>query len=299
MTPLKPLKRTAPLLGAHFSIAGGLVRALEAASAYGCPVVQLFTKNATTWKERKIPSPEAEAFRCRRRALAIRYAASHASYLINLAAVEEQKRRQSLDALKRELARSGILGLEAVVLHPGSHMGTGPTEGIRRIQEGINQALGALPRARCRLLLETTAGQGTGIGHSFDELALIREGIEASDRIGFCLDTAHVFAAGYDLRDAAGLERTLASFDAVLGLKNLNLIHLNDSLKPLGSRVDRHAGIGQGHIGAAAFACIMRHSRLAAIPKILETPKEDESGGDLDQVNLTLLRSYCNPPPLN
>ena len=299
MTSTKSATSSGPLLGAHFSIAGGLVRALEAAAAYGCPVVQLFTKNASTWKERTIALTEAETFRRRREALKIRYAASHTSYLINLAASDGKKRLQSLEALKQELTRSDILGLEAVVLHPGNHMGAGPTEGIKRIQEGINQVLIALPRARCRLLLETTAGQGTGIGHRFEELARIREGIEASDRIGFCLDTAHVFAAGYDLRDAAALERTLAAFDEIPGLENLDLIHLNDSLKPLGSRVDRHAGIGQGRIGAPAFAGIMRHPRLAGIPKILETPKEDENGRDLDQINLALLRSFSNPPPID
>ena len=287
----------APLLGAHFSIAGGLTRALDAAAVYGCPVLQMFTKNASTWKEREVSAAEADTFRRRRLSLTIQYAASHTAYLINLAAADAQSRRRSREALRCELERSALLGLDAVVLHPGNHMGAGPEEGIRRIQEGINQVLGKVKNSGCRLLLETTAGQGTGIGHTFEQLAKIREGIEAPQRVGFCLDTAHVFAAGHDLRDATVLDRTLTLFDAVLGLETLNLIHLNDSLKPLGSRVDRHASIGAGHIGAAAFGLIMRDPRLAAIPKIIETPKEDAAGRDLDRANLDLLRSFVRARP--
>ncbi len=287
---------TGPLLGAHFSVAGGLVRALETAAAYGCPVVQLFTKNAATWKEREILPQEAETFRSRRKALGISYVAAHSAYLINLAAADRSKRRQSIAALKNELLRAQALGLDGVVLHPGSHMGTGAAQGIRHIQEGIDRVLGALPRDGCRLLLETTAGQGSGIGHTFEELACIRDGIAAPGRIGFCLDTAHVFAAGYDLRDAPALKETLTAFDAVLGLNDLDLIHLNDSLKPLGSRVDRHANIGRGHIGAEAFGRIMCHPHLATIPKIIETPKADPEGRDMDRINLALLRSFCTPP---
>ena len=282
-----------PLLGAHFSIAGGLERALEQAAAYGCPVVQLFTKNASTWKERTVTAAEAAAFRRRRRALDIRYAAAHSSYLINLAAGDAQKRRRSTAALGAELERAAALGLDAVVLHPGNHMGAGAAAGVARIVEGIDRALSGRPAAGVRLLLETTAGQGTGLGHTFEQLAEIRRGLAQPERIGFCLDTAHVFAAGYDLRTAAALAGTLAAVEAVLGLAGLELIHLNDSLKPFGSRVDRHATIGAGHIGAAAFRRIMREPRLAGVPKILETPKQDADGRDLDRVNLALLRSFC------
>ena len=287
-----------PLLGAHFSISGGLTRALDAAAVYDCPVLQMFTKNASTWKEREVSAAEADTFRRRRLALNIRYVASHTAYLINLATADTPARRRSREALRCELERSALLGLDAVVLHPGNHMGDGPEEAIRRIQEGINQVLAKVPDSGCRLLLETTAGQGTGIGHTFEQLAGIRAGIEARQRVGFCLDTAHVFAAGCDLRDAAALDRALALFDAVLGLDALDLMHLNDSLKPLGSRVDRHASIGAGHIGAAAFGRIMRDPRLAAIPKILETPKKDAAGRDLDRLNLDLLRSFVQARPV-
>jgi deoxyribonuclease-4 len=284
------------LLGAHFSIAGSLTRALDEAAAYGCPVLQMFTKNASTWKERVVSEADAEAFRRRRQALGIRFVASHTAYLINLAAGKADLRRRSREALGCEMERSARLGLDAVVLHPGSHTGDGVETGIARIQEGIDAVMTAVPEAGCRLLLETTAGQGTGIGHRFEELAAIREGLAARQRIGFCLDTAHVFAAGYDLRDAAALEKTLADFDALCGLEHLGLIHLNDALKPLGSRVDRHAAIGEGGIGVEGFAAIMREARLANIPKILETPKKDEAGRDMDRVNLDLLRSLEGPP---
>ncbi len=292
MAPSRTHTHPMPLLGAHFSIAGGLVRALDEAAAYGCPVVQLFTKNAATWKEREVSEVEARDFRRRREELEIRYVAAHTAYLINLAAADNGKRRQGREALKREMARSSMLGIDGVVLHPGSHMGDGPAKGIRRIQEGIDRVLATLPEAPCSLLLETTAGQGTSIGHTFEELAEIRAGIESPERVGFCLDTAHVFAAGYDLRDDAALERTLAAFDRILGLNSLQLIHLNDSLKPLGSRVDRHAAIGRGEIGIAAFRRIMGEARLEAIPKIIETPKKDSAGRDMDRLNLDLLRSF-------
>jgi deoxyribonuclease-4 len=281
------------LLGVHFSIAGGLTRALDEAAAYGCPVLQMFTKNASTWKEREVDAAESEAFRRRREALGIQFAAAHTAYLINLAAGDADLRRRSREALRSELERSARLGLDAVVLHPGSHTGDGLEKGIERIQEGIDTVMAAVPDAGCRLLLETTAGQGTGIGHRFEQLAAIRDGLASRQRIGFCLDTAHIFAAGYDLRDAAALEKTLNEFDAILGLADLKLIHLNDSLKPLGSRVDRHAAIGAGHIGAAAFALIIREPRLTAVPKIIETPKHDDAGRDMDQVNLALLRSLA------
>lgn len=284
------------LLGAHFSIAGGLTRALDEAAAYGCPVLQMFTRNASTWKERVVGEAEAEAFRRRRQALGIRFVAAHTAYLINLASGDADLRRRSREALRCEMERSALLGLDAVVLHPGSHTGDGVETGIARIREGIDAVMAAVSEAGCRLLLETTAGQGTGIGHRFEELAAIREGLGSSRRVGFCLDTAHVFAAGYDLREAAALEKTLDAFDALCGLAHLGLIHLNDALKPLGSRVDRHAAIGAGRIGVGAFAAIMREPRLANIPKILETPKKDDAGRDMDRVNLDLLRSLGDPP---
>jgi deoxyribonuclease-4 len=286
------------LLGAHFSIAGSLTRALDEAAAYGCPVLQMFTKNASTWKERVVSEAEAEAFQRRRQALGIRFVASHTAYLINLAAGKTDLRRRSREALRSEMERSARLGLDAVVLHPGSHTGDGVETGIARIQEGIDAVMAVVPDTGCRLLLETTAGQGTGIGYRFEELAAIRRGLASARRIGYCLDTAHVFAAGYDLRDAVVLEKTLADFDALCGLSHLGLIHLNDALKPLGSRVDRHAPIGEGAIGVAGFAAIMREKRLASIPKVLETPKRDEAGRDMDRVNLDLLRSLSNLPLL-
>ncbi|MDY6987336.1 MAG: deoxyribonuclease IV [Thermodesulfobacteriota bacterium] len=277
------------LLGAHFSIAGGLHRALETASQYGCPVLQLFTKNASTWKERQLSAEEIRQFERAGRQGNIEVVCSHAAYLINLASPDRVQYERSVKALGNELRRSSQLAIPYVVLHPGAHMGRGGDHGLRQVAKGIDAAFEQVPEGGCHLLLETTAGQGTNLGRTFEQLAAIADRVEAKGRLGFCFDTCHVFAAGYDLRTKKAYDLTMSAFDRVLGLERLHIIHVNDAKKGLGSRVDRHEHIGQGAIGIEAFGFIMNDSRLRSMAKILETPKGN--GVDHDRLNLERLRA--------
>ncbi len=277
-----------PLLGAHFSIAKGLHRAVEEAVSYECNTLQMFTKNATTWKEKVLSEEAVDRFHRATAEAGISLIASHTSYLINLAAVEKKKHTQSIEALHHEMTRCSRLSIPYVVIHPGAHMGRGDADGIDKIADSINRVFERLPDPP-RLLLETTAGQGTGLGHTFEQLAQIMDRIDRKDRIGVCLDTCHIFAAGYDIRTRASYRKTISTFDAVIGLDRLYLIHLNDSKRDLGSRVDRHTHIGKGAIGEDGFGFIMRDSRLHRIPKIIETEKEAD-GKDWDRINLACLR---------
>lgn len=277
------------LLGAHFSIAKGLHNALYEAKAFNCNTLQIFTKNANTWKERTLLQDEIDLFEQAKERTGIRIIASHTSYLINLAADEKRKYIMSCNALGQELARSSMLGIPYVVLHPGFHVGRGEKEGIRRIAEGLNEIFAKTPALRTRLLLETVAGQGTSVGYTFEQLASIIDRVEKKERVGVCLDTCHIFAAGYDIRTDSSYRRTVDEFDTIIGLKNLYLIHLNDSKKDLNTRVDRHEHIGEGFIGLKAFEYFMNDKRFFNIPKIIETPKE-ENGDGLDSMNLKRLR---------
>jgi len=277
------------LLGAHFSIAKGLHNALREAAAYRCSALQLFTKNANTWKERTLSADEIRRFEEARAATGIHWIASHTSYLINLAGPDKMKQELSAAALRQELLRSSELHIPYVVLHPGSHMGTGEKAGISRIAESVNRLFSDTSGIEARLLFETTAGQGAGVGHRFEQLAELLDQVENKKGIGVCLDTSHIFAAGYDIRTKRMYRQTMAAFDAVVGRRHLYVIHLNDSKKGLGSRIDRHEHIGRGEIGIAAFGFIMNDAMLADVPKIIETPKEG-SGKDWDAVNLNCLR---------
>lgn len=279
------------LLGAHFSIAKGLHNALYKANALGCNTLQIFTKNASTWKERTLSQNDIDAFELAKKETGIKTIASHTSYLINMATDDKKKQHMSLNALTQELARSSMLGICFVVLHPGSHMGKGEKEGISRIADGINKIFDKTSGINTRLLLETTAGQGSSIGHRFEQLASIMGLIDNKDRIGICLDTCHIFAAGYDIRTQASYKKTLAAFDSIIGINNLYLFHFNDSKKGLGSRVDRHEQIGKGLIGLKAFELFMNDSRFCKIPKIIETPKEKGKEDDSDKTNLNRLWS--------
>ena len=278
------------LLGAHFSIAGGLHNALLSASQYGCTALQIFTKNASTWKERTLSARDIEQFNMARKHSQIESICSHAAYLINLSSPDPSKLERSISALEHELIRSSQLRIPYVILHPGAHMGMGEDKGLRRIADGINIVFDRVAEATCKLLLETTAGQGSNLGYTFEQLAAISDMVEAKERSGFCLDTCHVFAAGYDLRTKSAYTNTMMAFDNALGLERLHVIHLNDSKKGLGSRVDRHEHIGEGAIGIDAFSFIMNDPRLKAIPKIIETPKE-KGPLDHDRINLNRLRS--------
>ncbi|MDY6951524.1 MAG: deoxyribonuclease IV, partial [Thermodesulfobacteriota bacterium] len=216
------------LLGAHFSIAGGLHKAVERACRYGCPALQIFTKNASTWKERVLSAQEIEQFDRARSQANIQVVCSHAAYLINLASPDRYIHERSVNALGNELRRSAQLNIPYIILHPGAHMGKGEGQGLRRVAESINKVFSQSPDEMSHLLLETTAGQGTSLGFRFEQLASIADKVEAKDKLGFCLDTCHVFAAGYDLRTRQTYNRTMAAFDTVLGLERLHVIHLND-----------------------------------------------------------------------
>lgn len=285
------------LLGAHFSIAGGMQKALYEAVSYQCNTLQIFTKNASTWKEKTLSEKEIKKFKNAKKETGIFKIISHAAYLINIAGIDKKKTAMSCDALKHELKRCDQLEIPYLVLHPGSHMGDGEENGILRIADNINQIFGLTEGFKTRLLLETTAGQGSSIGHTFEQLAAIIEQVHDQTRIGVCLDTCHIFAAGYDISTADGYRSNIAEFDRVVGLDNLYVIHLNDSKKKAGSRVDRHEHIGEGFIGLNAFKFIINDFRFKNIPKIIETPKI-KAGKDGDDTNLNRLRSLLYFPDI-
>ena len=258
--------------GAHMSIAGGPVRAIERGQSVGCDVVQVFTRNNNRWQAPALTADQVVAWQSAQQETGVHAVAAHGSYLINLATPDEALWQKSQKAARDELRRSKMLDIPGYVLHPGAHVGSGTDAGIRRVAEAVNRVLAETEETR--LLLETTAGQGTSIGHTFEELATIGERVNQSQRLGFCLDTAHVFAAGYDLSTQEGYDITWRAFDRIIGLEHLDLIHLNDSKRELGSGVDRHEHIGRGMIGLAAFWRLANDSRLAGVSMVLETPKD-------------------------
>jgi len=286
-------KKAPVLLGAHFSIAKGFHNALYSASNYGCTALQIFTKNANTWKERTLSQDEIDRFNQAREQTGITAIASHTSYLINLASYDSKKHFMSCNALSHELIRSSMLNIPFVVLHPGAHMGKGEDKGISRIASSINEIFEKNQGLGTRVLFETTAGQGSGLGHAFEQLSSIMGQVKDVDRLGICLDISHIFAAGYDIRTPASYRQTIETFDSVIGIENLYFIHLNDSKKELGSRVDRHEHIGEGYIGIDAFERFMNDPRFRDVPKIIETPKH-KGDQDYDRVNLDRLRALVH-----
>jgi len=273
-------------LGVHVSISGGVEHVFARGEAIGCRAIQIFTKNASQWQGKPISAASAAAFRANREKSPIGPVIAHDSYLINLAAPDEGKWQQSKAAFLDELKRCALLGIEALVMHPGAALESGEEAGLQRIAAAFREIFAAAP-AGVRVLLETTAGMGSHLGWRFEQLARIIDLVPQHD-FGVCFDTCHVFAAGYDFATAAGYEEVMGEFDRVIGCNRLHLFHLNDSKKPCGSRVDRHEHVGQGCIGEVAFACLMRDPRFAAVPKILETPPGDDNEFDLR--NLALLR---------
>lgn len=281
-----------PLFGAHLSISGGLFKAAEAAATLGMESVQLFSKNASQWAGKPLGDDEVAAFKAAVRKARLRYPTAHDSYLINLAAPGDELFEKSVAAFVDELTRAEQLGLSYLVTHPGAHVGSGEEVGLRRVTVGLDRALRRTAGYKVKVLLENTAGMGTTLGHRFEHLArLIADSCDPS-RLAVCFDTCHAFAAGYDLSTDAGYGATFAEFDRTVGLKRLKLFHVNDSLKPLGSRVDRHAGIGLGQIGEPAFRRLVTDPRFVTHPMILETPKDDSEGNPMDPVNLAKLREF-------
>jgi len=264
-----------PRLGAHLSIAGGLPRAVDRAVATGCEALQIFTKSAGQWRARTLPVEEAALFRARVTETGIRPVVAHNSYLINVASGDQALRARSIEALAEELDRAELLGLDGLVMHPGSHTTGSEPDGLGRIAEALDSILRARPAGRVKLLLEHTAGQGTNLGHRFEHLATIIGALNGSSRLGVCLDTCHLLTAGYDLCSEQGYEAAFRDFDRIVGLQRLALFHLNDSKKPCGSRVDRHEHIGKGCLGLEPFRRLLNDARFAHLPMLLETPKLD------------------------
>ena len=263
------------LLGAHMSVAGGLPRAVERAVVHRCDALQIFTKNASQWRGRELPLEEIREFRAKVKAARIGPVVSHASYLINLASTNGALRRQSMDAMGDELDRAESLGLLGVVLHPGAYTSGSEAEGLTLIAEALLELLRARRGGKTMILLEHTAGQGTALGATFEQLASIIATMSDHPRVGVCLDTCHLFASGYDLCSPEGYASTFTQFGRLVGFDRLKAFHMNDSKKPLGSRVDRHEHIGQGHLGLEPFRRIVNDRRFRNLPMLLETPKED------------------------
>lgn len=276
------------LLGAHMSISGGVHLAPERGRTAGCSVIQIFTQNANQWRGKMPTDSDAALFREKRAESGIQDVVSHDIYLVNLASAPGDVRDKSMIAFQEEMQRCSRLGIDKIVMHPGSHLGAGEDTGLKRISDSFNSLFSATPEFTGKVLLENTAGQGSNLGYRFSHLKAIIEGSEYPDRFGVCLDTCHSFAAGYDLKTAAGYAAAFAEFEREIGLERLACFHMNDSKKGLESHVDRHEHIGQGTLGLEPFRMLLNDSRFKAVPKILETPKGDND--EMDEVNLQILR---------
>jgi deoxyribonuclease IV len=285
-----------PAIGAHMSIAGGLPRAVDRAVLHGCDALQIFTKSAGQWRARPLPPDEVRAFRTSVARAQLHPVVAHASYLINLAARAEPLRTQSLASLGEELDRAEALGLMGLVLHPGACTDSSDADGLRLIAAGLRDVLAGRPHQQVQVLLEHTAGQGTVLGWTFEQLGTVLELVDGHPRVAVWLDTCHLYAAGYDIASERGYRDTFRHFGRVIGFDRLRGFHVNDSKKPLGSRVDRHEHIGQGCLGLEPFRRLLRDRRFAKLPMLIETEKTERGGrtqvtiDPLDEMNLGVLR---------
>jgi deoxyribonuclease-4 len=285
---LKLPGKNVPLTGAHVSAAGGVHLAPVRGWDIGCATIQLFTRSNLRWRARPVSAAESEKFKNNLRLSGINPAFAHTCYLINPASPDSVIYKKSCAALLEELKRCTSLGLPFLVMHPGSHMGAGEKRAIANVGAALNRAFRLTPKSAVRVLLETTSGQGRSIGGRFEHIAAIVEAVEDKSRVGACIDTCHIFAAGFDIRTKASYRATMREFDSVVGLERVFAFHLNDSRTPLGSFVDRHEHIGRGYIGKEAFRFLLRDERFRNLPKVLETPKG--KGYYWDRRNLALLR---------
>jgi deoxyribonuclease-4 len=274
------------LIGAHISTRGGLHTVFERAAAIEASAIALFAKNSNQWKGKTLTDDDCAVFT---KARTVKPILTHASYLINLATTNPEFHRKSIEAMVDELDRAERLGIHAVVLHPGAHLGAGVDAGVDQIARSLDQVHAMIPGHKVVTLLETAAGQGSCLGCTFEELGRIRRLVDDPRRVGVCIDTCHIFAAGYDLRTRDAYERTMEDLDRHVGAEHVGALHLNDSKKPLGSRVDRHQHIGKGELGVEAFRHVLNDGRFRHIPKLLETPKTIET--ESDRMNIGLLRS--------
>jgi deoxyribonuclease-4 len=278
-------------LGAHMSISGGVEKAVIRGQEVGCETIQIFTKNSNQWKAKPLTAAEIHAFRDACQTAGIGPVVAHSAYLINLAAPDAALYAKSIQACLDELQRCDALDIPYLVIHPGAHLGTGEEQGLERIAAAIDQIHRQAPTLRASLTLEVTAGQGTVLASKFEHMAAILAQVAEPERLGFCLDTCHLLAAGYDFRTRQGYDQMMAAWEALVGVERIRVVHLNDSKKDLGSRVDRHEHIGQGYIGTQGFELLLNDPRLSHLPMVLETPKDD----DADVRNLAMLRSLIHP----
>lgn len=288
MPPRKPLPND--LLGAHCSTQGGVHTAFERAAIIGATAIQIFTKNNNQWRAKPIDEKQQALWLDAWKASKVKQVMVHDSYLINLASPNPELAERSFEGFIEEIRRCHLLGIQVLNFHPGAHVGSGEETGIACIADALNRAHDATHDCNDVIsTLELTAGQGSSIGHRFEQIRAIMDRVENKSRIGSCIDTAHIFAAGYDLRDKKSYAATMKHFDAIIGFDSLKLFHINDSKKDLGTRVDRHEHIGKGFIGKECFRLLMNDRRFKTIPKVLETPKGPELKEDV--VNIKLLRS--------
>jgi len=281
------------LLGAHCSTAGGVACALERAVRIGAECCQLFVKNNMQWFARPLREEELRAYREARHRAGLGCVFGHAGYLINLAAPPSPNRDKSLRSLVQEVERAEALDLPFLVVHPGAHLGTGVETGLARVAEALDEVIAATPGCRVRLALENTAGQGTCLGAELWHLTELYQRVRHPERLAICLDTAHLWGAGYDIRTPDGWARVWEELEGGVGLDQLVAFHLNDSKASLGSRVDRHEHIGRGRLGLEAFRLLLADPRFAALPGCLETPKSDDLHEDRE--NLAVLRALSAP----
>ncbi len=280
--------------GSHMSTSGGVDKALARGQELNLESVQLFSKNERQWNARPLDPEVVQRFHDEVARTGITKLVVHDSYLINLASPKPDILEKSIPAFADELNRCDMLGIPHLVTHPGAHTGSGVDAGIARFARSLNEIFGSMPESKTITLLETTAGQGTSLGRSFEEIAAIIDQVEDKPRVGVCLDTCHIFAAGYDYRTPELYAETMAQFDSVIGLDRLKVIHLNDSKQPFGSNKDRHNHIGDGEIGLEGFRQFVNDSRLDGIPGILETEKDDS--GDNDRRNIATLKALVAGP---
>jgi deoxyribonuclease-4 len=279
-----------PRLGAHMSIAGGVDKAILLGHEVGCDTIQIFTKSSNQWRAKPLTDGEIERFAANREKYGISPVVAHDSYLINLASPDKEGLlTKSREAFLVEMERAETLGIPYLVMHPGSHLGAGVEEGLKTVAESFDWLFSRTANLKLIVLLETTAGQGTNLGFTFEQLRTIIDTVEDGGRFGVCLDTAHIFAAGYDITTREDYENTLQEFDRIIGLRRLKAVHLNDSKKDLASRVDRHEHIGKGALGLEPFRMLLNDARFDELPMILETPKRP--GYAEDKENLAVLRS--------
>jgi len=292
MKQKSPKKEKQPLLGAHMSSGGGAEKAIDRGLSIGCTAIQLFVKNNMQWFASPFSDKEIGAFLDHPQRGELGSIFAHSGYLINLAATTEDFHEKSLRSLREELVRADQLQLPFIVLHPGAHMGAGVEAGLDKIVKSIDGIFAAIPKVKTKIALETTAGQGSSLGHTFEHLEYILKNVRQPERLCVCVDTAHLFAAGYDVSTQTGAKKVFAQFHKLIGFDRLAALHLNDSKVPLASHVDRHEHIGKGKIGIEGFRYVMNEPKFTKVPKVLETPKGKEMTEDVE--NMALLRSLID-----